>query len=255
MPVTPAAANVAAISAAGGSEDSSPDTATDHFADDYLKINKTNFQVTSGRMNDKDRAFHDTLLDKTQSIVDAVTYKIWDDIEAKELEDKINADIKVELEPPAITKATAAVSFMMEGIDLANPPAELEDFLKVRFDQHTKPLRDELSKLKRDKRLNSSGAAKNQASTPIKSGGGSKKGGAQPTTSKPAKDKKKGKKKKAATQPAKITTPHPAANPTNSKKTKDKAKRAKFKSKSKKAGGNSQGESSKGGKGKGAVRR
>ena len=161
----------------------------------------------------------------------------------------------MELEPPAITKATAAVSFMMEGIDLANPPAELEDFLKVRFDQHTKPLRDELSKLKRDKRLNSSGAAKNQASTPTKNGGGSKKGGAQTTTSKPAKDKKKGKKKKAAIQPAKITTPHLAANPTNSKKIKDKAKRAKFKSKSKKAGGNSQGESNKGGKGKGAVRR
>ena len=137
---------------------------------------------------------------------------------------------------------------MMDGIDLATPPTELEDLLKVRFDQHTKPLRDELSKLKREKRLNSSGAAKNQASTPIKNRGGSKKAGAQTTASKPTKDKKKGKKKKAATQPAKITTPHPAANPTNSKKERDKAKRAKSKSKLKKAGGNSQGGSNKGGK-------
>ena len=159
----------------------------------------------------------------------------------------------MELKPPAITKATAAVSCMMDGIDLATPPCKLENFLKVRFDQHAKPLQDELSQLKREKRLNFSGAARNQASTPIKNGGGSKKAGAQTTASKPTKDKKKGKKKKAAAQPAKITTPHPAANPTNSKKTKDKAKRAK--SKSKKAGGNSQGESNKGGKGKGAVRR
>ena len=75
------------------------------------------------RMDAKNRAFHNALLDKTQSITDAVTYKIWDDIEAKELEDKINADIKMELEPPAITKATATVSFLIDDIDLATPPA------------------------------------------------------------------------------------------------------------------------------------
>ena len=57
-----------------------------------------------------------------------MTFNIWDDIEAKELEDKINADIKIELEPLAITKATAAVSFMMDGIDLTNPPVNWNTF-------------------------------------------------------------------------------------------------------------------------------
>ena len=36
VPATPAAANAAAISATVANEDSSPETATDHFADDYL---------------------------------------------------------------------------------------------------------------------------------------------------------------------------------------------------------------------------
>ena len=140
VPATPTVAKAAATSAAGENEDSTPATAADHFANDYLEINNTKFTETIALVNDKDKQLHQALLNKTSSILDAMTFKIWVDIEAKELEDKINADIKVELEPPAITKATVAVSYC---IDLANPPKELEDFLKVRFDQHTKLLRDE----------------------------------------------------------------------------------------------------------------
>ena len=151
---SPAVTKAASNSAAGENEDSTPATAADHFANNYLTTNNTKFTETIALMNERDKQLYQTLLNKTSSIIDAVTFKIWDDIDAKELEDKINACIKVELEPPAITKATVAVSFMMEGIDLTNPPTELEDFLKVRFDQHTKPLRDEISKLKRNKRLN-----------------------------------------------------------------------------------------------------
>lgn len=55
--------------------------------------------------------------------MEAVTFNIWDGIEAKELEDQINARINMDLEPPVITKATLEVSQVLETINLANPPS------------------------------------------------------------------------------------------------------------------------------------
>ena len=121
MTASPTVANTASDSARALNEDPRPTTAADHFAHNYLVFNKTNFNEVFDLINERDKLLHEEILKKTKSIIGALTFNIWDDIEAKELEDKINADIKIELEPPAITKATAVVSFLVDGTDLATP--------------------------------------------------------------------------------------------------------------------------------------
>ena len=177
-------------------------------------------------------------------ILEAVTFNIWEGIEANELEDQIDADIKMELEPPAITKATEEDSQVLKRIDLAEEKKRrVRRLSQSKVWQARNDIANELLKLKRDKHLNYLGATKNQASTPTKNSRGSKRCGAQPSTlNQPTKDKtKKRKKKKRTAPPAKITTPALAANPTNLNKEKKKAKRAKSKSKLKKAVKYSQG--------------
>ena len=82
---------------------------------------------------------------------------------------------------------------MLDEIDLANPSKPLEDYIDKRIKAGQTKLRREL---KNAQRLNCSGDAKNQESTPTENGTSSKKVRFDPSTSAKAPSKKKDKKKK-----------------------------------------------------------
>ena len=125
----------------------------------------------------------------------------------------------------------------MDQIDLANPPKPLDDYIDKRIKAGQTKLRREL---KNAQRLNCSGDAKNQESTPTENGTSSKKVRFDPSTSAKAPSKKDNKKKKGG----KKTGP-PDREPNGATK----------KGTSKKTKSGSQGGPKKGGKPSGAARR
>ena len=117
----------------------------------------------------------------------------WIEIDRLRVEKEIDAEIKRDLIPKSITAATEATAQVLDQIDLANPSKPLEDYIDKRIKAGQTKLRREL---KNAQRLNCSGDAKNQESTPTENGTSSKKVRFDPSTSAKAPSKKDKKKKK-----------------------------------------------------------
>ena len=211
------------------------------FGNCYLKT--TNFDLEAAKKKsdnrEGDKATITEILSKTACFVHDTTIKFWNVLSDLELEKEIDAEIKRDLVPKSITAATEAAAHVLDKIDLANPPKPLDDYIDKRIKAGQTKLRREL---KNAQRLNCSGDARNQESTPTANGTSSKKVRFKSSNSTTA-PLKKGKKKKNG---GKKTTP-PSQDP--------KAATPKGTSNQKKAKSGSQGGPKKGGRQSGAARR
>ena len=208
--------------------------------DCYLEVSKFDLDATKKKSEDqvRDALVVNELVGKILNFVRNTTIKFWIEIDRLRVEKEIEAEIKRDLIPKSITAATEATAQVLDQIDLANPSKPLEDYIDKRIKAGQTKLRREL---KNAQRLNCSGDAKNQESTPTENGTSSKKVRFDPSTSAKAPLKKKDKKKKKGGK--KTGPPDREPNGTTKKGTTKKTKSG------------SQGGPKKGGKPSGAARR
>ena len=188
---------------------SSQRTAANKFTEDYVRTRSVDMHALKRKFNVTDKSTYKHLLDQTRKVFSPVTFELWERMDEEDTLKKINAAQKLEFKSKSTTKATEATAMVLDEIDLANPPKELDDYVAKQMKKEITKLRRELVK---SKRLNCSGDSGNQESTPTKNGTGSKKVRfeASTTDSTPAKKKKKKKKKKSG--PPKDTQPPKSAS-------------------------------------------
>lgn len=160
----------------------------------------------SALANEADDSFMTPIITKLAVDLPAFTTTLWDLDDKKDIDRKINAEIKKELQKAATLEATEDVEMEMDAIDLSNAPAEkLISFIDK---QVQKGLDKKTVQFKRALRKNSSGEAENQTSKPTANGTKSNKNSAA----------QKKKKQKQGTSNQKDQS-----NAASSKKRKDKA--------------------------------
>jgi hypothetical protein len=164
------------------------------FGDCYLEVMKFDLEATKKKSDDypRDAVIVSELIAKTSSFVHNTTIKFWKEMSRLALEKEIDAKIERDLIPKTITAATEAAAQVLDKIDLANPPKPLDNYIDKRIKAGQTKLQREL---KNAQRLNCSGDAKNQESTPTGNGTSSKMARSKPSTSATATSKKGTKKK------------------------------------------------------------
>ena len=164
-------------------------TASDLFAADYCTTCHFDLDKTKHDTHYDEENFIQLLLSKTKPLFASITYELWEQMDEADLTRKINALQLLEFKPKTITDATEAVSTVIDKIDLANPPKELDDYVDKRMKKELAKLRRELAA---QKRLNYLGDSQNQESRPTKNGTSSKRERSEDSkNSTPAKRKKK----------------------------------------------------------------
>jgi hypothetical protein len=164
-------------------------TASDVFAADYCKTCYFDLDKTKKDTHYEEEKLIQLLISKMKPLFASITYELWETMDEADLTRRINALQLLDFKPKTITDATEAVSTVIDKIDLANPPKELDDYVDKRLKKEMAKLRRELAT---QKRLNCSGGSQNQESRPTKNGASSKRERSEDSTnSTPAKRKKK----------------------------------------------------------------
>ena len=137
-------------------------------ADDCQKTN--NYPTAMPR--DEDMEFLTPIVTKLLTDVPNFTTVLWNLDDERDVNRKINAEIKKELEKAAIVESTEDVQDELDGIDLTDEPKDrLRDFIDKRVREG---LDKKTVQFKKAMRKNSLGEAKNQTSKPTASGTKSK---------------------------------------------------------------------------------
>ena len=137
-------------------------------ADDCQKSN--NYPAAMPR--EEDMAFLTPIVTKLLTDIPNFTTVLWDLDDKKDVDRKINAEIKKELEKAAIVELTEDVEDELDAIDLTDAPKDrLRDFIDKRVQQG---LDKKTVQFKKAMRKNSSGEAKTPTSRPTASGTKSK---------------------------------------------------------------------------------
>ena len=163
------------------------------------------------KFGDSDKATYKHLIDQTRKVFSPVTFELWERMDEEDTLKKINAAQKLEFKSKSTTKATEATAMVLDEIDLANPPKELDDYVAKQMKKEITKLRQELAK---SKGLNCPGDSLNLESTPTQNGTGSNKVWfeASTTYSTPAKKKKKKERKKKKSGSPNDTQPPKSAS-------------------------------------------
>eukprot|EP00956_Cyclotella_meneghiniana_P035785 scaffold118237_cov47-Cyclotella_meneghiniana.AAC.1 len=137
-------------------------------ADDCQKSN--NYPTAMPR--DEDMEFLTPIVTKLLTDVPNFTTALWNLDDERDVNRKINAEIKKELEKAAIVESTEDVEDELDAIDLTDAPKDkLRDFIDKRVKEG---LDKKTVQFKKAMRKNSSGEAKTQTSRPTASGTKSK---------------------------------------------------------------------------------
>eukprot|EP00956_Cyclotella_meneghiniana_P021089 scaffold37974_cov30-Cyclotella_meneghiniana.AAC.1 len=132
-------------------------------ADDCQKRNT----YPTAMPREEDMSFVTPIVTKLLADIPAFTNTLWDHDDERDMNRKVNAEIKKELEKAAIVESTEDVEEELEGIDLADAPKErLTDFIDKRVRKETEK---KTVQFKKAMRKNSLGEAKNQTSMPTAS--------------------------------------------------------------------------------------
>ena len=154
-------------------------------------------ETCTAGMSTQDTAFNEPIVTKITTWLPLLTTTLWDHVDAREREKKVNAALKLAFRPAATAAATDMVDLTItDGTD-RTPAESLISMIRheVKKD-HDRSVRD----LKKLLRKNSSGGAKTSAPKPTKSGKGSNGPSAAPTATpqppqQPSQQQKKKKKK------------------------------------------------------------
>lgn len=133
---------------------------------------------------------------KVLKLICGVTIDHWKIIDEKNLQDKINAHLRVILAPPKIQNATQDVEMAMNDLDINNPSQMLLDIIDKR---HKETFSKDQRRFEAEMRKKYSGGRKVQMPKPTANGRKSRK-----TSDDSTPPKKKKKKKKKSTQKKKV---------------------------------------------------
>jgi hypothetical protein len=168
-----------------------------------------NDAATDSKATANDEAFLQPIVEELANLVGPMTLGIWKDEDDKDEQRLINAAIRSELRPQAITQATANVRAALDAVNDSDDPHKkiMDDVRKTARTETTR----QLQSLMKSQRKKSLGDIETHVSTPRKSGqnGNNKSKKRTPTPSnkrskeQPKSVLKKGKQVKFSTSPAK----------------------------------------------------
>ena len=110
----------------------------------YFDLDKTK----QDKHYDKEK-FIQLLISKTKPLFASITYELLEKMDEADLTRNFIALQLLDFKPKTITNVTEAVSTVIDKIDLANPPKELDDSVNKRLKKEMAELRRELATQKR----------------------------------------------------------------------------------------------------------